>query len=175
MGFLGDQALALNIGGPGKGVTADATGLLGPITISLADGKIEEFPYSYAINAGVDIPINDSTGALDLRETQLSAPVKAALLQRTGYCSGKGLICYGSGLTLSDMVNYVNGGNPKGSALGVFPPGIPTKETVLIDTTLGLPIGPLTLLQPIPLDFGLNTNTNLNGSGTLGPFNLGSG
>lgn len=66
LGFPNDQVLSLNIGGPGKGANVDANVLLGPIVVSLANGTIEEFPYSYIVKAGVDVPINGSTGSLDL-------------------------------------------------------------------------------------------------------------
>jgi PPE-repeat protein len=168
IGFPNDQALSLNIGGPGKGVAVNTTGALGPIVISLANQVIQEFPYSYSGSAGIDIPIDGSTGDLDLQQVDLSVPVQALLYQRVGYCLALGATC--SGMTASQFVAYINGGTPAGSAPGPFPPAIPVDSSVLIDENLGQPIGPLTLLPSIPISQGITDDTTFSGSGTLGPF-----
>lgn len=174
LGFPNDQVLSLGIGGPGKGADVDVTGLLGPIVISLANGTIEKFPYSYQGTAAVDIPINGNTGALDLQQTNLSLPLQALLYQRVGYCAALGITCSGN-LTVNTFNTYVNGGSPAGSAPGPFPSAIPVDSTALIDTDLGGPIGPLTLIPSMTISQGINSNTPLSGSGTLGPFQFSSG
>lgn len=87
LGFPGDQALSLTIGGPDKGVEASVAGALGPINVSLANKEVEAFPYSYLGNVAVDVPIDGSTGSLDLQQFDLSLPVLALLYQRVGYCA----------------------------------------------------------------------------------------
>jgi len=173
--FPGDQALGLTIGGPGKGVSAGVTGLLGPIVVSLADGKVEEFPYIYQGTAGIDIPINGSTGQLDLQQTDLALPVNALLYQRLGYCGPACLGTASTGMGVGIFNTYLNGGNPVGSAPGPFPSGIPVTSSVLVDSDQGQPVGPLTLLQAILINAGFMSDIPLSGSGTLGPFNLSSG
>ncbi len=163
LGFPADQALSLNIGGPGKSANVDVTGLLGPIVVSLANGTIEEFPYSYQGNAATDIPINGSTGQLDLQQTDLSLPVQALLYQRVGYCAALGITC--SNLTVPNFITYING--------GAFPSSIPVTSSALVDENLGGPIGPLTLFPSMTISQGIKSDTPLGGSGTLGPFSLG--
>jgi len=174
LGFPDDQVLALNIGGPGKGVTVDATGLLGPIVVSLANGTIEAFPYSYLVIAGVDVPIDGSTGSLDLKQTDLSVPLQALLYQRVGYCAVAGVTC-GGGLTVTAFNTYVNGGTPAGSAPGPFPSNITVATSTLADTDLGGPIGPMTIFPSMTISQGIKNDTSSSGSGTLGPFNLSGG
>lgn len=171
LGFPGDQALSLNIGGPGNGATVDASVVLGPIVASLSNGTIEEFPYSYIVKAGVDVPIDGSTGSLDLRQTDLSLPVQALLYQRVGYCAALGITCGGE-LTVNAFNTYVNGGSPAGSAPGPFPSAIPVTSSVLIDDNLGGPIGPMTLFPSMTISQAIKNDTTLSGSGTLGPFPL---
>jgi PPE-repeat protein len=172
LGFPDDQVLALNIGGPGKGATVDATGLLGPIAVSLASGTIDAFPYSYLVNVGVDVPIDGSTGSLDLQQTDLSVPLQALLYQRVGYCAALGVTC-GGGLTVAAFNTYINGGSPAGSAPGPFPSNVTVATSTLADTNLGGPIGPLTLIASMTISQGITSSTTNSGSGTLGPFNLG--
>ena len=170
LGFPSDQVLSLNIGGPGKGATVDASALLGPIVVSLANGTIEEFPYSYLVKAGVDVPISGNTGSLDLKETALSLPLQALLYQRVGYCA---LLCAtSSNLTIAQFNTFINSGNPAGIGNGTFPSGIPVTSSVLADINPGGPIGPMTLLPSMPISRGIKNDTTLSGSGTLGPFPL---
>ena len=169
LGFPSDQVLSLNIGGAGKGAIVDVNALLGPIVVSLANGTIEEFPYSYIVKAGVDVPIDGSTGSFDLQQTDLSLPLKALLYQRVGYCAALGVTCSG-GLTVGTFNTYVNGGSPAGSAPGPFPSNIAVVESVLADSDLGGPIGPMTLLPSMTISQGIKNETTLSGSGTLGPF-----
>jgi hypothetical protein len=172
LGFPADQVLSLNIGGPGKGAIVDVNALLGPIVASLATGTIQEFPYSYVVNAGVDVPIDGSTGSLDLQQTDLSIPLQALLYQRVGYCAALGVTCSG-GLTVGTFNTYVNGGSPAGSAPGPFPSNITVATSTLADSNLGGPIGPLTLIASMTISQGITSSTTNSGSGTLGPFNLG--
>jgi PPE-repeat protein len=173
LGFPADQVLSLNIGGPGKGAVVDVNALLGPIVASLANGTIQEFPYSYVVKAGVDVPIDGSTGSFDLQQTDLSIPLQALLYQRVGYCAALGVTCSG-GLTVGTFNTYVNGGSPAGSAPGPFPSAIAATSSVLADTDLGGPIGPMTLLPGMTISQGITSDTTLSGSGTLGPFPLSS-
>ena len=168
IGFPGDEVLSLNIGGPDKGVTAGVTGALGPIVVSLADQVIEEFPYSYQGTAGVDLPIDGSTGELDLQQVDLSASLQALLYQRTGYCIAR--IC--TGMTINpQFVNYLNGGPlNNGTALGTFPPNIPVTSSTLIDINLNQPIGPMTLFPSMQISQDITSDIPFSGSGTLGPF-----
>jgi len=170
VGFPNDRALSLNIGGPGKGIDAGVAGSLGPIVVSLANGEIEKFPYAYQGQISTDIPIDGATGQLDLQQVDLSVPLQALLYQRVGYCAAGGLTC--TGMTVAQMVSYVNGGSPPGSAPGPFPPNIPVTSSTLIDTDLGQPIGPLTLVPSIPISQGITNETPFSGSGTLGPIPL---
>jgi PPE-repeat protein len=169
LGFPSDQALSLNIGGPGKGATVDASVLLGPIVASLANGTIEAFPYSYIVKTGVDVPIDGNTGSLDLQQVDLSLPVQALLYQRIGYCAALGVTCSGN-LTVSTFNTYVNGGSPSGSAPGPFPSAIPVTSASLINTDLGGPIGPMTLFPSMVISQAITNSATRNGSGTLGPF-----
>jgi hypothetical protein len=172
--FPADQALSLTIGGPGKGLDAGVTGALGPIVVSLANSTIEEFAYSYAGNAGVDLPIDGSTGDFTLQETNYSLPVQALLYQRTGYCLAR--VCTGMTISGSNgFVTYLNGGNPAGTALGPFPSPTPVSSSTLINDDLGGAIGPLTLLPSIVISQGIASNTPFSGSGTIGPIPLSSG
>ncbi len=170
-GFPGDQVLDLTIGGPGKGVNAGVTGALGPIVISLANGVVEPFAYSYAGNLGVELPIDGDTGSFDLQQVELSVPLQALLYQRIGYCAAGGITC--TGMNLSQFITYLNGGSPAGSAPGTFPPNVPVASSVLAEQDLGQPIGPLTLIQAMLISQAITSNTPLSGSGTLGPFNFG--
>jgi len=169
-GFPGDQALALNIGGAGKGAGADINGLLGPIVVSLANGTIEEFPYSYSGNIATDIPIDGATGRLDLQQLTVSAAVNALLYQRTAYCTFFAFSCTGTNST--QLYAYFNGGNPQGSAPGPFPPNTVPSSTAF-DVALDPTLGPLTLVDSIPINSGFKSDTPFSGSGTLGPFSLG--
>ncbi|MFN8071804.1 MAG: hypothetical protein U0R66_08370 [Mycobacterium sp.] len=169
LGFPNDQVLSLNIGGPNKNVDVALNGSLGPIVVSLADQLIEAFPYSYQGNAGLDLPITGNTGELDLKQVDISAPLLALLYQRTGSCVAR--IC--SGMTINpQFVNYLNGGTPAGSALGPFPPNIPVASTALIDTNLGQPIGPLTLLPSMQISQSFKDDVPFSGSGTIGPIHI---
>ena len=169
LGFPNDQVLSLNIGGPNKNVDVGVTGSLGPIVVSLADQLIEAFPYSYQGNAGLNLPITGNTGELDLKQVDISAPLLALLYQRTGSCVAR--IC--SGMTINpQFVNYLNGGTPPGSALGPFPPNIPVTSTALIDTNLGQPIGPLTLLPSMQISQTITDNVPFSGNGTIGPIHI---
>ena len=167
LGFPGDQALSLNIGGPGNGATVDASVVLGPIVASLSNGTIEEFP-THIVKAGVDVPIDGSTGSLDLRQTDLSLPVQALLYQRVGYCAALGITCGGE-LTVNAFNTYVNGGSPAGSAPAV-PVGHSGDELGPIDDNLGGPIGPMTLFPSMTISQAIKNDTTLSGSGTLRPF-----
>ncbi|GJF14958.1 hypothetical protein NGTWS1702_17610 [Mycolicibacterium cyprinidarum] len=171
IGFLDDELLSLNIGGPGKGIAVDAAGALGPIVISLANDTIEEFPYNYLVNAGIDLPINGSTGQLDLQQVDLSVALEVLLGTRIGFCTAFGVCPGATNMSLSQFVTYVNGGTPAGSALGPFPP-IPASTMELISTSLGLSVGPETLLPATPISLGIDDNIQVGGSGTLGPFPL---
>jgi len=170
-GFLDDELLSLNIGGPTypPAVTVDAKGDLGPITISLANEVIEEFPYTYDIHAGIDIPIEGTTGQLDLQQIDLSLALKAFLSTRVGVCTLL-VVCPGP-MTLDQFITYVNGGTPAGSALGPFPPDIPEEIAQLADINLDQSIGPFTIPE-IPISTEIVEDIPVSGSGTLGPFKL---
>jgi PPE-repeat protein len=168
-GFPDARALSLTIGGPGKGAAVDVAGVLGPIVVSLANNTVEQFSYSYLGNSAIDVPINGSTGQLDLQQVEVSAPLLALLYQRAGYCLAT--VC--TNMTVPEMVDYLNGGDPAGSALGPFPPTAPVKPATLVDTILGQPIGPRTLFPSRLISQGIKNDTPFSGSGTLGPFNLG--
>ena len=172
LGFPGDQALSLTIGGPDKGVEASVAGALGPINVSLANKEVEAFPYSYLGNVAVDVPIDGSTGSLDLQQFDLSLPVLALLYQRVGYCAAGGLTC--TNLDFNQFLTYVNGGSPQGSAPGPFPPSTSVAGSTLIDENLGQPVGPMTLIPSMAISQDIKNDTPLSGSGTLGPFALGS-
>ncbi len=169
-GFPDNKAVELTIGGAGKGVAADVNGLLGPIVVSLANGTIEKFPYSYAGNIATDIPIDGATGPLDLQQLSVAGSVQALLYQRVAYCTFLGFSCTGTNST--QLYAYFNGGNPVGSAPGPFPPNTVPGSTPF-DVALDQQVGPLTLLESILINAGFETVTPLSGSGTLGPFNLG--
>jgi hypothetical protein len=170
IGFPNDQVLSLNLGGPGKGVAVDTTGVLGPISISLANNTIDKFNYSYQGNAGVDLPINGSTGDLDLQQVDLSAALQATLYQRTGYCVAR--ICTGMSIN-PQFVNYLNGGPANnGTALGTFPASIPVTGKPLIDTNLNQPIGPMTLFPSTTISQGITGDKPFSGSGTIGPIHF---
>lgn len=171
LGFPNDQVLSLNIGGPIQNVTAGVTGSVGPIVASLADQVIEQFPYSYTGNAALDLPISGTTGELDLDKVDVSAPLLALLYQRTGSCVAR--LC--TGMTINpQFVNYLNGGSPAGSALGPFPPNIPATSSALIDTNLGNPIGPLTVLPGMTISQNYKDDVPFGGSGTIGPIKISS-
>jgi hypothetical protein len=118
------------------------------------------------------VPIDGSTGSLDLQQTDLSIPLQALLYQRVGYCAALGVTCSG-GLTVGTFNTYVNGGSPAGSAPGPFPSNITVATSTLADSNLGGPIGPLTLIASMTISQGITSSTTNSGSGTLGPFNLG--
>jgi hypothetical protein len=168
-GFPGGQALALTIGGAGKGAAANVNGLLGPIVVSLANGTIEKFPYNYAGNLATDVPIDGATSPLDL-QLSVNGAVNALLYQRTAYCTFFAFSCTGTNST--QLYAYFNGGNPQGSAPGPFPPNTVPSSTPF-DVALNQQVGPLTLLQSISINSGFQSDTPLSGSGTLGPFSLG--
>ncbi|MGE3655754.1 MAG: pentapeptide repeat-containing protein, partial [Mycolicibacterium sp.] len=168
-GFVNDELVSLNIGGPGKGVGVNAAGELGPIVISLAEDTIEEFPYNYLVDIGVDLPIGGNTGELDLQEVDLSLALEVLLGTRVGFCTA--LVICPTDMTLSQFVTYVNGGTPPGSALGPFPP-IPQTTVELLNDTLTPSLGPLTILPVTPISLDISENPQLSGSGTLGPFPL---
>lgn len=174
VGFPGDQVLSLLIGGAGKGAAVDVAGALGPILISLANNTIEQFPYSYQGTAGVDIPIDGTTGDLNLQQVDLSLPLQALLYQRVGLCVT--ILCaqQTGNLTVAQFSAYVNGGSPAGSAPGPFPPNVPVGGGILTDTDLGQPIPPSTIIEGMTISQGISSDTPFGGSGTLGPFPISS-
>ncbi len=171
LGFVNDQVLSLAIGGPGKGITFDGAAVLGPIDVNLAKHLIEQFPYVYGVDAEIDLPIIGSSGELDLGQIDLTGRLFAYFNQRLGLCIAR--ICTTTpGMSIQAMVNYLNGGTPVGSSLGVFPPGLSTTQSTLIDTALDNSFPPSVLLPAMPINAGINESTAVSGSGTLGPIPL---
>ncbi len=161
--------LSTSIGGPGKGFAVDATGALGPIAISLENQVVEEFPYSYLVNVGTDLPVNGSFSALGVFNTSLSGDLTAGLNYRLGICGVSGAAC--DGMTFDEYLAYLNGGNPAGSALGPFPPNVPV-DSVSFGTTLEKVFDQIILVPSSVFTQENKSDTTSSGSGTLGPFPL---
>lgn len=88
IGFLdaGNTALTATIGGPGKGITANVSAGVGPVSFPLSGGSLPAVPWHYTLDVPIDIPVSATVAPLQTSAITTAIPFDVSSWARQGAC-----------------------------------------------------------------------------------------